>query len=67
MDQKDTTKIKPNDFKNHNLFLSQKFDLEHKYAEMNSTWLEGELENLFMFMSKLCENCFKPAQLFLKH
>lgn len=66
MDSRDTNKIKPNDFKNHNLFLSTKYDLEFKYNEMRSTWMEDELDNHLNFMAKLCENCFRPAQLFLK-
>jgi hypothetical protein len=50
-DQGETNKVKPNDFKNLNLFLSQKFDLEYKYKELRASWRESEIYNLLRFLS----------------
>lgn len=58
--------MKPNDFKNLNLFLSQKFDLEHKYTELRASWRESEIYNLLRFLAQLCEGCYEPAQKFLR-
>ena len=65
-DQGETNKVKPNDFKNLNLFLSQKFDLEHKYTELRASWRESEIYNLLRFLAQLCEGCYEPAQKFLR-
>ena len=59
-------KVKPNDFKNINQFLSQKFDLEYIYSVMNNNWKEQEIYNLLKFLCLICENCFHPAQMFLR-
>jgi hypothetical protein len=60
-------KVKPNDFKNINQFLSSKFDLEHIYSVMNNNWKEQEIYNLLKFLQQMCENCFLPAQMFLRN
>jgi len=65
-DQGEANKVKPNDFKNLNLFLSSKFDLEYKYKELRASWRESEIYNLLRFVSAICEGCYQPAQLFLK-
>jgi hypothetical protein len=57
---------KPNDFKNHKAYLSPKFDLESKYEELQSNWREEEIFTILQFLSLFCENCFRPAQLYLK-
>jgi hypothetical protein len=59
-------KMKPNDFKNHNLFMSPKFDLEYKYAQLQSHWQEEEIYTFLDFLSLFCENCFLPAQEYLR-
>ena len=66
MDVNEAKKIKPNDFKNHHIFMSPKFDLEFKYGQMQAHWKEEEIYTFLDFMSLFCENCFQPAQLYLR-
>jgi hypothetical protein len=58
--------MKPKDFKNINIFMNSKFDLEIKYQQLTSSWREEEIYNFLKFLSLFCENCFEPGQLYLK-
>ena len=46
--------------------MSQKFDLELKHEEVLQNWRQNEIKVLIMFLNQLCENCFKPAQIFIR-
>ena len=51
---------------NQSLYIDPKYDLELKYQELRDTWKEEEMNNLLQLLNLLCENCFKPAQKFLR-
>lgn len=55
-----------NDFKSQKIYTSQKYDLEFKLDELQNSWQQDEMEVLLEFLNSMCENCFKPAQLFLR-
>jgi hypothetical protein len=38
--------IKPNDFKTQKIYVSQKYDVELKYAQLKDCWMEEEMSNL---------------------
>jgi hypothetical protein len=59
-------KVKPNDFARQNIYLNQKYDIEKKFADLKENWRDDEINNLLIFMNCLCENCFKPAQHYLR-
>lgn len=58
--------FKPNDFMSQKMFLEPKYDVERKYEELSLSWKEDEMNNLLKFLNSLCENCYQPAQLFLR-
>lgn len=61
----DPTK-QPNDLRDQKIYISKKYDLEYKYEELKQNWKQDEMNELLKFLNSLCENCYKPAQLFLK-
>jgi hypothetical protein len=58
--------VKPNDFKSQKIYLDLKFDVEQKYAMVREAWRDDEINVLLLFLNSLCENCFRPAQLFVR-
>ena len=59
--------VKPNDFKSQKIYVSQKYDIEKRHNDLNDSWKDDEMNNLLTLLNSLCENCFKPAQLFLRN
>jgi uncharacterized protein YktA (UPF0223 family) len=42
-----------------------KYDLEVRYKELTSTWLQEEMYEILKFLNSICEGCYEPAQMFL--
>tara|TARA_B110000285_G_C14727527_1_gene424958 strand:+ start:235 stop:402 length:168 start_codon:yes stop_codon:yes gene_type:complete len=42
-----------------------KYDLEVRYKELTSTWLQEEMYEILKFLNSMCEGCYEPAQMFL--
>jgi hypothetical protein len=66
-DKSTKKEVKPNDFKSQKIYVSAKYDVEQKYQDLKDSWMEDEMIHLLQFLNSLCENCFKPAQLFLRN
>jgi hypothetical protein len=56
----------PSGFKEMDQFTNKKYDLHQKYEELRSYWKSEEMNNLLNFLNSLCENCYRPSQVFLK-
>lgn len=49
------------DLKNQNVYVTQRFDIEHKLQRLQSSWRQDEMTILLKFLNSMCENCFRPA------
>jgi hypothetical protein len=46
--------------------MSQKYDLEYKYEELQIIWQQDEITILLSFLNAMCEGCFRESQLYLR-
>lgn len=46
------------EFKKQKIYMSQKFDLEARYDELQTNWQQDEINVLLRFLNQLCEGCF---------
>ena len=58
--------LKISDIKNQNVYVNQKFDTEFKLSKLKANWQQEEMLTLLQFLNAMCENCFRPAQIFLR-
>jgi hypothetical protein len=54
------------EFKKQKIYMSQKFDLEARYDELQTNWQQDEINVLLLFLNQLCEGCFRESQLYLR-
>jgi hypothetical protein len=47
--------------------MSQKYDLEYKYEELQVLWQQDEINTLLSFLNAMCEGCFRESQLYLRN
>jgi hypothetical protein len=50
-----------NDFKGQKIYMSQKYDLEYKYEELQIIWQQDEITILLRFLNAMCEGCFRES------
>ena len=62
----ETNQVNFSSLRSKKIYTSQKYDINSRYEALKNSWREDETNDLLKFLNDMCENCFLPAQNYIR-